>query len=105
MPRLARALTFLLVVALAATLADWALTFSARRELPGPARTVAPTGATLAPEADTAPIAQMLGARPGGAGSIRLLGVIARGGRGKGIALLAVDGRPALAVRAGDAVA
>lgn len=35
---------------------------------------------------------------------IRLDGVIAEGGRGKGIALLSVDERAALAYRAGDAI-
>jgi hypothetical protein len=38
-------------------------------------------------------------------GNIRLLGVIAQGAKGKGIALLAVDGRPAAPVRAGETLA
>ena len=56
--------------------------------------------------ADIAPIAFLFGALPGADGSdIKLVGVIAQGKRGQGVALLAVDGRPALALRAGAEIA
>ncbi|MGH6691767.1 MAG: type II secretion system protein N, partial [Gammaproteobacteria bacterium] len=55
---------------------------------------------------DVAPVAQLFGARPGRDGSdIRLVGVIAQGKQGQGIALLAVDGQPAQALRAGEEIA
>ncbi|MGH8641376.1 MAG: type II secretion system protein N [Burkholderiales bacterium] len=104
---LPRACTVLLALALAATLTGWALEFSARRTPAEPVRAV-PTGNPVArtQAADVAPIAYLFGARPGSGGSdIRLVGVIAQGGQGRGIALLAVDGQPALAMRAGDEVA
>jgi general secretion pathway protein C len=104
---LPRVCTVLLVLALAATITGWALEFTSRRTPSEPVRAV-PTGNPVArtQAADTAPIAQMFGARLGSGGAdIRLVGVIAQGGQGRGIALLAVDGQPALAMRAGDEVA
>jgi type II secretory pathway component PulC len=63
---------------------------------------------------DTGPAARLFGSDQTGrlaeppqaspALRIRLDGVIAEGGRGKGIALLSVDERAALAYRAGDAI-
>jgi general secretion pathway protein C len=104
---LPRACTFLLVPALAATITGWALDFTARRTPSEPVRPVTvgnPAARTQA--ADIAPIAFLFGALPSADGSdIRLVGVIAQGKRGKGIALLAVDGRPALALRAGEDIA
>ncbi|MGH8700679.1 MAG: type II secretion system protein N [Burkholderiales bacterium] len=104
---LPRACTFVLVLALAATITGWALDFSARRTPTEPVRPVTvgnPAPRTQA--ADIAPIAFLFGAVPGVDGSdIRLVGVIAQGKRGQGIALLAVDGRPALALRAGAEIA
>lgn len=104
---LPRLCTVLLVLALAASIAAWALEFTSRRSPSEPLRAI-PTGNPVARTlaADTAPIAQMFGARAGGEGAdIRLVGVIALGGQGRGIALLAVDGRPALATRAGEEIA
>src|SRR5262245_34074615 len=106
-PALPRACTALLVLALAATLTGWVLEFSARRTPAEPVRAV-PTGNPVArtQAADVAPIARMFGARVGSSGAdIRLVGVIAQGGQGRGIALLAVDGQPALALRAGEEIA
>ena len=104
---LARACTFVLVLALAATITAGVLEFSARRTPSEPVRPVTigdPAPRTRA--ADIAPVAFLFGALPGATGSdIRVVGVIAEGARGKGIALLAVDGRPPLAVRAGTDVA
>jgi general secretion pathway protein C len=104
---LARACTFVLVLALAVTITGGVLEFSARRTSSEPVRPV--TLGDSAPRtraADIAPIAFLFGALPGADGSdIRLVGVIAQGKLGKGIALLAVDGRPPLALRAGDGIA
>jgi len=96
-----------LVLALVATITGWALEFSARRTPSEPVRPI-PVGdsAPRTQAADIAPVAYLFGARPGNDGSdIRLLGVIAQGARGRGIALLAVDGRPPIALRAGEEIA
>ena len=107
MSGVARASTFLLVLALAVTATEWVLTFSSRRTPTEPLRAVAlgdPVARTQA--ADIAPIARLLGATSAAEGrSLRLLGIIRQGTRGKGIALIAVDGQPAIAVRAGEAIA
>jgi len=104
---LPRACTVVLVLALAATITGWALDFTARRAPSEPVRPVTvgnPAARTQA--ADIAPIAFLFGALPGADGSdIKLVGVIARGKQGQGIALLAVDGRPALPLRAGTEIA
>jgi general secretion pathway protein C len=107
MSGIARASTFLLTLALAVTATDWVLTFSSRRTPAEPLRPVA-LGDSVArtQAADIAPIARLLGDTPAAEGrSLKLLGIIAQGTRGKGIALIAVDGQPAIAVRAGEAIA
>jgi general secretion pathway protein C len=104
---LPRVCTFLLVPALAATLTGWALEFNGQRTPSEPVRAVAtgnPAARTQA--ADIAPVAYLFGARPGAdGGDVKLVGVIAQGTQGEGIALLAVDGEPAIAVRAGEEIA
>ncbi|HEY7742926.1 MAG TPA: type II secretion system protein N [Burkholderiales bacterium] len=104
---LARACTFMLVIALAVTVTAWVLEFSARRTPSEPVRPV--IGGDSAPRtqaAEVAPIAYLFGAVPGADGAdIKLVGVIAQGKQGKGVALLAVDGRPPLALRAGEEIA
>jgi general secretion pathway protein C len=104
---LARACTFVLVLALVATITGWVLDFGSRRTPSEPVRPVAAGDpAPRSQAADIAPVAFLFGAVPGASGSdIRLAGVIAQGKRGKGIALLAVDGRPPLALRAGEDIA
>jgi general secretion pathway protein C len=104
---LPRVCTVLLVLALAITVTGWALEFSSRRT---PDETLQPvsTGNAVArtQPTDIAPVAQLFGARAGSGGAdIKLIGVIARGEKGRGIALLAVDGRPALPTRAGEEIA
>jgi general secretion pathway protein C len=105
--RVARGCTVLLVLALGATAAEWALTFSAQRTPREPVSAlVLGNQVARSQAAETVSIARLFGAQPSGeANSVRLLGVIARGTRGKGIALLSLDGQPAIAVRAGDAIA
>ena len=104
---LPRACTFVLVLALAVTITGWALDFTARRTPSEPVRPVTVgNSAARTQAADIAPIAFLFGALPGADGSnIKLVGVIAQGKRGQGVALLAVDGRPALALRAGAEIA
>jgi len=104
---LPRACTFVLVLALAATLTGWALDFTAGRTPSEPVRPVTVGNPAVRTQAaDIAPIAYLFGALPGADGSnIKLVGVIAQGTRGQGVALLAVDGRPALALRAGAEIA
>jgi general secretion pathway protein C len=99
--------TFVLVLALAVTITVWGLDFTARRAPSEPVRPV-PVGnpAPRTQAADVAPIAFLFGAVPGADGSnIKLVGVIAQGKSGQGIAVLAVDGRPPLALRAGREIA
>ena len=104
MNRIARACTVVLVLAFAASIAGWFLQFSAHRTPSEPVRTIStgnPAARTQA--ADIAPIAGLFGARAGdGPGDIRLVGVIAQGKSGEGIALLSIDSKPAVALRAGD---
>jgi general secretion pathway protein C len=104
---LPRACTFVLVLALAVTITGWALDFTAWRTPSEPVRPATvgnPAARTQA--ADIAPIAILFGALPGADGSnIKLVGVIAQGKRGQGVALLAVDGQPPLALRAGSEIA
>ena len=104
---LVRTCTIVLVLALAVTITSWVLEFSARRTPFEPVRPV--TAGDSAPRtqaADIAPVAFLFGALPGADGSdIKLVGVIAQGKEGEGTALLAVDGRPALAWRAGTEIA
>ena len=103
---LARIAAIVLIVLLVASATHWALTFSARRTPAEPLRTL-PAGEVEArsPAVDTAAIARLLGAAPGATGGIRALGVMAEGASGRGIALIGIDGQPARAVRAGEAIA
>jgi general secretion pathway protein C len=104
MNRVARLCTFVLVLALAASLTAWFLEFSSRRTPTEPVRAIStgnPAARTQA--ADTAPIAALFGARADDeAGDIRLVGVIAQGKSGQGIALLSVDSKPAIALHVGE---
>jgi general secretion pathway protein C len=99
-----RASAVVLAMALAVVATDWVLTLSARRTTLEAVRPVPPGDAVPRTEAaDVAPVAHLFGGSAAmHEGNIRLLGVIAQGAKGKGIALLAVDGRPAAPVRAGE---
>jgi general secretion pathway protein C len=104
MNRVSRLATFVLVLALAASITGWILEFSGRRTPSEPVRPIStgnPAARTQA--ADIAPIAGLFGAQGGDeAGDIRLVGVIAQGKSGQGIALLSIDSKPAVALRAGE---
>ncbi len=102
-----RLLSVALALALAVITTDWVLTLSSRRTPAQPVRPLA-LGDSVArtQAADIAPVARLLGgSAPTEDGRIRLLGVIARGSRGKGIALMAVEGQAAMPVRAGETIA
>lgn len=104
---LPRLVNFALVVAIAATLTYWGLQLTSGRTLPE-AIVAVPSGDSVARTRplEVGGIAAMFGAAGGDAAParIRLAGVIAEGGDGRGIALLSVDGQPPMAYRAGDAV-
>jgi general secretion pathway protein C len=95
-----------LLLALAAVCTYWALQFAAVRKLPQPLVAVA-SGDRVArtQPADTAAAASLFGGTPAaGSSRIRLTGIIAEGGRGTGVALLSLDGQPAVAYRAGASI-
>jgi general secretion pathway protein C len=99
--------TFVLAIALTVTVTAIALRIEARRSPAEPVQTV-PSGdlTGLNQPADIAPIAYLFGARPdSGSGDLKLVGVIAEGVQGKGIALLSLGGKPAQAARAGKQLA
>jgi general secretion pathway protein C len=100
---LPRAGSFVLAVLLAVTVTSIVLRIESRRSPTEPVQTVTSGDLTgLTQPADTAPIAYLFGAQPVASGrDIKLVGVIAEGDRGKGIALLSLDGKPAQAARAG----
>jgi general secretion pathway protein C len=104
---LARALTVVLVLVLVATITGGVLEFTSRRTPSEPVRPV--TVGDSAPRsqaADIAPVAFLFGALPGAGGSdIKVVGVIAQGKKGQGVAVLAVDGKPPIALRAGEDIA
>ena len=96
----------LLAVVLIASITEWALSFSARRGAPEPVKSLPTADLAIDPQrADTAAIARLFGASPEAAGGIRALGVMAEGASGRGIAVIAIDGKPARAVRAGETIA
>ncbi len=99
--------SFVLAVLLTITVTSIALRVESRRSPVEPVQTVTGGDLTgLTQPADTAPIAYLFGAQPLTIGrDIKLVGVIAEGDRGKGIALLSLDGKPAQAARAGKQLA
>lgn len=103
-----KTLNFLLLVAIFAATTFWILQFSSPNQTDTPVVAV-PTSdrAARTQVMDVAPIAALFGSRGAPAVSssnISIAGVIAEGGRGKGVALLSVDNRPAMAFRVGDRV-
>lgn len=103
-----------LLLGIAAVSTFWYLQWISARTPDGPLVPV-PSGDSVArtQPIDTGPAARLFGGETGSMAQtplaspalrIRLDGVIAEGGRGKGIALLSVDERAALAYRAGDAI-
>jgi len=104
--KLTALVNFLLVIATAAAATYWVLQLTAQRTPPEPVVAV-PLGDRVARSQplDTTAVAALFGsAGPNAAPSrVRLAGVIAEGVAG-GVALLSLDGQPAVAFRAGDAI-
>lgn len=95
-----------LAVLLVASVTAWALTFTSGRTPVEPVRTLPANETDIAPRtADTAAIARLFGGTGDAPTNIRALGVMAEGSTGRGIALIGVEGKPARAVRAGEAIA
>lgn len=95
-----------LILAIAAVCTYWFLQWESVRTLREPLVAV-PAGDRVARSEpfDTGAAARLFGAaRSGTPSRIRLVGVISEGGKGKGVALLAMDGQPTLAYRAGDPI-
>lgn len=101
-------LNLLLTLAIVAIVTFWILQFSSQQATNEPVVAVATSDrvARTTP-LDTAPLAGLFGASSSGTSSpsqIKLIGVIAHGGKGHGVALLSIGGRPATAFRVGEAV-
>lgn len=107
-PRTRSALNLALLLGIAASVTWWTLPWIGAET--SKARVVAvPTADPLqrSQPVDMAPVARLFGtaiATPAAPAKTRLVGVIAEGGRGRGVALLATDNLPAQAYRVGDAV-
>ena len=95
--------SFVLAIALTVTVTAIALRIESRRAPTEPVQTVTGGDLTgLTQPADVAPVAYLFGGQPDSGGrDIKLVGVIAQGAHGKGIALISLDGKPAQAARAG----
>jgi general secretion pathway protein C len=103
--RIPRLAAILLAVVLVASVTNWVLTFTSGRVPAEPVRTLPANETEVASRMDTAPIARLFGASGDAPTNIRALGVMAEGSTGRGIALIGVEGKPARAVRAGEAIA
>jgi general secretion pathway protein C len=103
--RLPALINFLLLLAIAATATYWILQFTARRTPPEQVVAVPPGNRMSRTQpVDMSGVASLFGASGAAASParLRLAGVIAEGGRGSGVALLSIDGQPAVAYRAGE---
>jgi len=101
-------LNLLLTLAIVAMVTFWILQFSSPKATNEPVVAIATSDrvARTTP-LDTAPLAGLFGASSSGTSSpsqIKLVGVIAQGGKGHGVALLSISGRPAKAFRVGETV-
>ena len=104
--RLPRMASVALAIVLVASVTNWVLTFTSGRIPSEPVRNLPANETQVAARAmDTAPIARLFGGSGDTATNIRALGVMAEGSTGRGIALIGIEGKPARAVRAGEAIA
>ena len=103
--RILRMASVALAIALVASVTNWVLTFTSGRVPSEPVRNLPANETEVARAMDTAPIARLFGATGDAPTNIRALGVMAEGSTGRGIALIAIEGKPARAVRAGEAIA
>jgi hypothetical protein len=100
-------LNFLLTLAIVATVTYWILQFSSQKATDESMVAIATSDRVARTQPlDTAPMAGLFGASSSGKApsEIKLVGVIAQGGKGQGIALLSVGGAPAMAFRVGESV-
>ena len=100
-------LNLLLTLAIAAMITYWVLQFSSQNATEETLVAVATSDHVARTQPlDIGPIAGLFGASSSGKSpsEIKLVGVIAQGGKGLGIALLSVGGRPAMAYRVGQSV-
>lgn len=103
--RLPRLVAVALAVLLVASVTNWVLTFTSGRVPSEPVRTLPANETEVGARAmDTAPVARLFGASGDAPTNIRALGVMAEGSTGRGIALIGIEGKPARAVRAGEAI-
>jgi general secretion pathway protein C len=104
--RLPSLVNLVLVLALAAVGTYWALQLSAPRKPKEPLVAVASGDRVARTEpVDTAAAAALFGSAGAAAYShIRLTGIIAEGSKGAGVALLSLDGQPAIPYRAGESI-
>lgn len=104
--RIPRMASIALAIILVASVTNWVLTFTSGRVPSEPLRNLPANETELASSGmDTAPIARLFGASGDTLTNIRALGVMAEGSTGRGIALIGIEGKPARAVRAGEAIA
>lgn len=108
-PRLHSVLNLALLLASVGVGTYWALQLTADRQpdvplVPAPVADTMPRSTPV----DTAPVAKLFGTgtatASAGPARISLIGVIAEGGRGAGVALLGVNGQIAQTFRVGDAI-
>ena len=100
-------LSLLLTLAIAAMITYWVLQFSSQNVTDESLVAVATSDHVARTQPlDTGPIAGLFGASSSGKSisEIKLVGVIAHGGKGQGVALLSISGRPAMAYRVGQSV-
>ena len=100
-------LSLLLTLAIAAMITYWVLQFSSQNVTDESVVAVATSDHVARTQPlDTGPIAGLFGASSSGKpiSEIKLVGVIAQGGKGQGVALLSISGRPAMAYRVGQSV-
>jgi general secretion pathway protein C len=99
-----RLVSFLLVLALVALGTHWVLQFGARRLGAEPVTVTAPGDAAPRTQAlDIEPLVRLFGgsaATP--AGNVALVGIVAAGALDRDVALVSVDGAPAVMVGVGD---
>lgn len=106
--RLPTVINFVLLIALAAMGTYWVIQWTAQNRQREPLAAI-PTGdrVTHSQPLDAPAAARMFGATVGGfveSGRLKLTGIISEGGKGAGVALLAMDGQPAAAYRVGDTI-
>lgn len=102
-----RALNVLLLVAVAATATYWILQLASRTNMEETVVAVPTADRAARTQAmSVAPVARLFGSGEVSlvSSNISVVGVIAQGGKDKGVALLSVDNGPAMAFKAGERI-